>query len=1056
MSGEGVTTMRAVWAAVVAGWIACSAAMPRASGAENLAPNPGFEVDQDGDGEPDGWWKWGGPGAKAPSNLRRVAERPHSGKFCAEVRDSSTTGNFYIASEYIAVQPGHAYVLYVWARGSREGQPVRIRIDEIGADKKYLGSNDKIVRLTTKWGEYHVVAPRLRDEARYVQISLQPCVGRSYEETGVAWYDDVRLELADDRVREQITGPEGEDWFPFPMDWRDGGPSPIDVTRYLPVEKTGAHGFLTVRGGRFVFEDRTPARFWATNIHSHSAAYPTKEQARSFARRLARLGVNMVRVHLLEYPSPAGLVVVDEQSSDKLDPERLDRFDYLMAEFHENGIYVILDALPMCARRFSAGDGVKAFKELGLGAKGASYFDRRIIELEQSYARQLLLHYNPYRGVRYVDDPTVALLEMSNEDGLLLWWSWRRLPKPYLDELQGMWNRWLVEHVGDRAALVRRWTDELGECALADDEDPARGTVRLSHGPPQHPLRRMDYQRFLADVQRRYWDEQVKFLRDLGVRVPLCGTNIMCSPAMMASWEPLDYTDTHAYWDHPRHVKGVEKWLHNRPMVAADPMVEATLPSRLAMAKTAGKPAVATEWNSLWPDQWRAADTVLTPAYAMLDGLDIIYIYCYMGGWGLGPDNVRPKIHHSSVIFSDPAQTGLFPVLALMWRRGDVRMARNVVEMGLSETDTYLAGKMFTCAGDFQHFVPLVCRWQSKIFGERYRPSDGVALTVSSGFSATGDYRAARRLLLWVGPQWRDGRGTELLASARKFDPALRAAGDDEEMAELGGELPAGAAVSVTVPARAAIDAAAAGEKWRRWLVGKTSAGRAACLGVEQARAGQRVSLAPGAGMGLDAAPDLLARWFTDACRRWGLLKPGQGYNPGSGEIVSDTGELRWSPREGVWRCSTARACIVAGFVGGKTVSAGALTVRATTRFGTYSLVSLDGRPIRESKHLVLVAVGRAENAGQKIKQMVFIEPGEPPEMLGRAEVVDVGHEPVLVQGLRAEVRISTARRMGWRCWALDPAGRRKGSVPVVPTKQGPALKVGPQFATIYYELVGE
>ena len=1023
--------------------------------AQNLAPNPGFETDADGDGEPDGWWRWGGPGEKPPTNLRRVSDNPHSGRFCAEVRDSSPIANFYIASHYIPVQPGHAYVLYVWARGSRPGQPVRIRIDEIGADKKYHGTNDKVIRLSTDWREYHVVAPRLRDDTHFVQISLQPCVGR-YEETGVAWYDDVRLELADDRTRQRITGPSGDDWFPFPLDWRDGGPSPIDVTQYLPVEKTGAHGFLTVRDGRFVFQDGTPARFWATNIHSHSAAYPTKDQARSFARRLARLGVNMVRVHLLEYASPAGLVLVGEKTSDKLDPERLDRFDYLMAQFHENGIYVILDALPMCARRFAPGDGVAAFEELGLGAKGASYFDRRIIELERSYARQLILHYNPYRGLRYVDDPTVALYEMSNEDGLLLWWSWRRLPQPYLDELQRLWNRWLLDHIGDRAAVAKRWTDELGQCALADDEDPARGTVRLSHGPPRHPLRRIDYQRFLADLQRRYWAEQVKFLRGLGVRVPICGTNIMCSPAMMASWEPLDYTDTHAYWDHPRFDRGRERFIHNRAMVAADPIAEATLPSRLAMAKVAGKPAVVTEWNPCWPNQWRAAATLMTPAYAMLNDLAVIYIYCYMGGWGLGPDNVRPKIHHSTVIFSDPAKTGLFPVLALMYRRGDVSPARNIVEMGISDTDAYLAGTMYTCAGDFQHFVPLISRWQSKVFDGRYQPSADATLTVTSGFSATGDYRAARRLLLWVGPQWRDGRGTELFASARLFDKSLRPAGTAEQVASLSGELPAGAKVAVAVPATAAIDCGSAGKSWRPWLTGRSTGGKTAALGVEQSRAGQRVSLAPGAGQAVAAAPDLLARWFTDACRRWGLLKSGQGYNPASGEIISDTGELRWSPHEGIWRCATARACIIAGFVGGKIISAGPLTVIATTSFGTYSLLSLDGRPVRDSHHLLLVAVGRSENAGQKIKQTVFVEPGKPPEVLGRAEVIDVGHEPVMVQGLRAQVRVASRRRRGWRSWALDPAGKRKSPVPVIPTKEGFSLRIGPQFATIYYELTAE
>jgi len=466
----------------------------------------------------------------------------------------------------------------------------------------------------------------------------------------------------------------------------------------------------------------------------------------------------------------------------------------------------------------------------------------------------------------------------------------------------------------------------------------------------------------------------------------------------------------------------------------------------------AGKPAVITEWNSVWPNQWRAADTAMVPAYGLLNDLAIIYIYCYMGGWGLGPDNVKPKIHHGTVIFSDPAETGLFPALALMYRRGDVSPARNVVEMGISGVDMYLAGKMFTCDGDFQHFVPLICRWQSKLFDQRYRPSPGVSLTVSSGFSATGDYRAARRLLLWVGPAWRDGRGTELFNSARLFHAGLRPAGKPDQLLMLRGELPAGASLAVAVPASATIDAASAAG-WRRWLEG-TADGRRVCLGIERRSGRKAVSLAPGAGQAVRSSPDLLARWFTEACRRWGLLRPGHGYNPETGEIVSDTGELRWRPREGIWTCAAERACIVAGFVGGRRISAGALTVQARTRFGVYLLVSLDGAPIRRSRHMLLIAVGRAENTGQKLKELVFVEPGRPPERLGRVQVVDVGREPVLVQGLEAQIDIRSEVRQPWQCWALTAAGKRARQVRVHQRRGYVALRPSPRFKTIYYELV--
>ncbi len=1041
---------------ILAGLLALVAMGPPAAlAADNLAPDPGFEEDANGDGEPDGWWKWGGPGDKAPTNLRRVTDEPHGGEYCAQVGDSATTGNFYVASQYTPVEGGKPYVLHVWARGG-EGQSGAIRLDELDGDRKYLGATATAIRFTDQWREHRVVATRLRDETRFAQISLQPAVGQ-WADTGVAWFDDVRLERADDLITDVVVEPGGEDWFPFPLDWRDGGPSPLDVTAYLPVEKTGAHGFLTARDGHFVFQDGTRARFWATNIHSSRAAYPTHEEAQSFARRLARLGVNTVRVHLLEYESPGGLVDASGDTTDQFDPERLERFDYLMAQFHENGIYVILDALPMCARVFREGDGVKAYQELGRGAKGASLFDERIIELEHSYARRLLLHENPHRnGLRYVDDPTVALYEMSNEDALLLWWSWSQLPQVYRDDLRARWNQWLVNRFRDREGLAARWTAGDGVVGLADDEDPAAGTVRLDPAAPEHVVRRVDVHRFLADVQADYYRAQVRFLRELGVRVPLSGSNIMAQPAMMASSEPLDYTDTHAYWDHPRYESGTEKWLRNEPMLKADPLSTPVLPTQLATAKQAGKPAVATEWNSLWPNQWRAADTVMTPAYALLNDLDIIYIYCYLGGWGISHEQARPKIHHATVIFSDPAQTGLFPLLALMYRRGDVRAGRSLVERGLSPTDTYLASTMFTTAGDFQHFVPLLCRWQQQPFEGDYRASPGVDLTVSSGFSATGDYGPPRRLLLWSVADWgADGRAHTPLQAAQLLDPSFALLDPGQEDVELAGDLPAGEQLRVRLPRSTCLDAGALRESWTAWLTG-TAGDKTACLGAErQARAWQ-ASVAPGAGAALGQARDLLARWFTDAGRRWGLLEDDQGYNPVTGEFVSDTGELRWRPREGVWTCVAERVNVVAGFLPqGQPVQAGALRVTPRTDFGTYCLVSLEEAPLGTSRHCLLVAVGRAENTGQKLRQTVFQEPGAPPEVTGPVEVLSVGDEPVLVQGLRAEVSIA-AGPGHWRCWALDPAGRRLRQVSVKALDGGLGLTLGPEWKTIYYELAVE
>ena len=86
-------------------------------------------------------------------------------------------------------------------------------------------------------------------------------------------------------------------FIPFPA-YHDR--APIDISYLFEAEKpAGKHGFLTVQGDRFVFEDGTPVRFWGTNLNS-GAAFPDKDYAVKLAKRLAAYGCNIVRLHQMD------------------------------------------------------------------------------------------------------------------------------------------------------------------------------------------------------------------------------------------------------------------------------------------------------------------------------------------------------------------------------------------------------------------------------------------------------------------------------------------------------------------------------------------------------------------------------------------------------------------------------------------------------------------------------------------------------------------------------------------------------------------------------------
>src|SRR5205085_7595653 len=127
---------------------------------------------------------------------------------------------------------------------------------------------------------------------------------------------------------------------------------------------------------------------------------------------LARSGCNMVRFEALD--SIGGFLdVPGSSSSRKIDPDKLAILDYWISRLRERGIYYYLDLLDF--RQFKEGDGVPNADQLGRAAKPYAFFDRRLIELQKEFARQLLQHKNPLTGLRYADDPSLALVEICNE-----------------------------------------------------------------------------------------------------------------------------------------------------------------------------------------------------------------------------------------------------------------------------------------------------------------------------------------------------------------------------------------------------------------------------------------------------------------------------------------------------------------------------------------------------------------------------------------------------------------------------------------------------------------
>ncbi len=102
---------------------------------------------------------------------------------------------------------------------------------------------------------------------------------------------------------------------------------------------------IVVKEGVFV-EEKTNrrVRFLATNLTAR-AAFPTHADADRIALRMARLGINLVRLHHLQngWEKDGGTIWKPGKPFLEVDPKQVDALDYLVGALKKQGIYTNLN-----------------------------------------------------------------------------------------------------------------------------------------------------------------------------------------------------------------------------------------------------------------------------------------------------------------------------------------------------------------------------------------------------------------------------------------------------------------------------------------------------------------------------------------------------------------------------------------------------------------------------------------------------------------------------------------------------------------------------------------
>lgn len=443
-------------------------------------------------------------------------------------------------------------------------------------------------------------------------------------------------------------------YIPYPFFHDD---VPIDISFVFEQERpAGKHGFLKVQGRDFVFEDGTPMKFWGTNFNG-CGCFPDKSYAEKLAKRLAKIGINLVRFHQLDSqwhtPNIFAFTKGKRVTSGSFDPESMDRLDYLIHCLKREGIYCYMDMFTY--RKFKSDEGVENAGALADAAKPYCIFSDKLIALQKDLCQRLWTHKNPYTGLPYCDDPVFVMAEIVNESDLFTK-SHPIQAEPYKTEFLAKLDKWLA---------ANKYTLTSNDFDVLDYDNE----ILID---------------FKIELQEKYYIEMMDWMRQCGVKIPITGTNWTSSPANQKTQLVTDFIDNHSYFYDWRWGE-FEKHCTNEAITQRSN----SYLRYFALSAAKDKPTYISEWDMPWPNEYRAESPIYSAAVGMLQNWSGFAIHTYSYSTKLENMNMLGKeisaekignVPYRQGIFSawnDPAKFGLFYHAALITRRGDVSPAKN-------------------------------------------------------------------------------------------------------------------------------------------------------------------------------------------------------------------------------------------------------------------------------------------------------------------------------------------------------------------------------------------
>jgi len=844
-------------------------------------------------------------------------------------------------------------------------------------------------------------------------------------------------------------GAADEDLFPFVVSY-DTPENVTNLSAWLE-RPAGKHGFVRVKDGRLQ-TDAGPVRFWATNL-CFEACFPTHEQAERLAARLARLGINCVRMHHMDSYSIWG----DSPNKLTIDPKKLERLDYLIYQLKRHGIYVNLNL--HVSRWLGDAEGFPHRQQRPQYDKGVGNFDPRMIELQKRYARDLLTHVNPYTNTPYTREPAVAFVEISNEDALFAIWGWGQLddlPDPYATTFRKLWNQWLRKKHGSTAKLAKAWN--VGERPLGEE--------LLRNGdfsqPPEQAwhLERDDQTVVEWSVERE--PQGKRFLRVVVGKQGRVAWHPQFNQSGFAVRKDTPYTLTCRLRSDKKRTIAINCMMAHEPWrqlgfyqrVAVGPEWRE---HRFTFVADSDDPKARITFTQLEPGTYELADVSLRPGGIV--GLQ--------SGQRLEDDSV-PVLRHGQMSVTRAARSDFVDFLwdterdywwgMYRYLKDELGVQALVsgtqlnyspvhVQAGLDYIDSHsywnhphFPGQPWDPQNWYVNNVAMVNSpggTLSSLAGSRVA---GMAYTVSEYNHPAPNVYAAEGfpMIAAVGAlQGWDGVFSFTYSHTTDFEPRRVVGFFDikSDTARLV-HMPACAAMflrgdvrpaakTILVPLGPQTERQKLHETLSAWSLNARDLGLDPRVAIVHAVAVDTRTEAPGAGLPkLAKSPDTL---------------------------VSDTGQIRWDVSEkgaGYFIVDAPRSKLFTGFVRGRNFRLGEMELeigRTRLDWATISLVAIDGEGFDRPGRILIAATGWTQNTGARLENLG----GDRVTLRNRW-----GSEPLLCEGVPAKILLP-AKVRNVDFYALDEKGNRRSGPLRAEAREGRCVVVlDPACKTVWYEAV--